>query len=129
MIRRPPRSTRTDTLFPYTTLFRSIGFRVVHARAISELHGSRRREDDLVRYFRALFDGAKELKLHRARKRAFIDETLAPNIEAVRVQRTRGYVLYAAAASWGNFILFAFIGITLFVLARLFPVEIGRAHV
>src|SRR3546814_3757082 len=26
MIRRPPRSTRTDTLFPYTTLFRSLGF-------------------------------------------------------------------------------------------------------
>src|SRR3546814_20068441 len=25
MIRRPPRSTRTDTLFPYTTLFRSLG--------------------------------------------------------------------------------------------------------
>src|SRR3546814_4945984 len=31
MIRRPPRSTRTDTLFPYTTLFRSI--RVVLAGA------------------------------------------------------------------------------------------------
>src|SRR3546814_9661878 len=27
MIRRPPRSTRTDTLFPYATLFRSLGFR------------------------------------------------------------------------------------------------------
>src|SRR3546814_17726047 len=26
MIRRPPRSTRTDTLFPYTTLFRSVNF-------------------------------------------------------------------------------------------------------
>src|SRR3546814_18429276 len=26
MIRRPPRSTRTDTLFPYTTLFRSAGW-------------------------------------------------------------------------------------------------------
>src|SRR3546814_2585582 len=25
MIRRPPRSTRTDTLFPYTTLFRAVG--------------------------------------------------------------------------------------------------------
>src|SRR3546814_15445478 len=25
MIRRPPRATRTDTLFPYTTLFRSVG--------------------------------------------------------------------------------------------------------
>src|SRR3546814_13490452 len=28
MIRRPPRSTRTDTLFPYTTLFRSVLHRV-----------------------------------------------------------------------------------------------------
>src|SRR3546814_14490319 len=27
MLRRPPRSTRTDTLFPYTTLFRSSGAR------------------------------------------------------------------------------------------------------
>lgn len=100
------------------------GFRLVHTRAIFDLRGSRRREDDLVRHFRALFDGAKELKLHRARKQAFIDDTLAPNVEAVRVQRTRGYVLYAAAASWGNFILLAFIGVTLFVLARLFPVDV-----
>src|SRR3546814_11944204 len=29
MIRRPPRSTRTDTLFPYTTLFRSFGAGVI----------------------------------------------------------------------------------------------------
>src|SRR3546814_11527732 len=32
MIRRPPRSTRTDTLFPYTTLFRS-------AIAVDDVHG------------------------------------------------------------------------------------------
>src|SRR3546814_16989726 len=31
MIRRPPRSTRTATLFPYTTLFRSAGFVVLLA--------------------------------------------------------------------------------------------------
>src|SRR3546814_9199571 len=31
MIRRPPRSTRTDTLFPYTTLFRS-GFGMPQSR-------------------------------------------------------------------------------------------------
>src|SRR3546814_5441361 len=38
MIRRPPRSTRTDTLFPYTTLFRSTRFAAVHAlsRALVE---------------------------------------------------------------------------------------------
>src|SRR3546814_16620858 len=33
MIRRPPRSTRTDTLFPYTTLFRSIHRRAEQAAA------------------------------------------------------------------------------------------------
>src|SRR3546814_11067740 len=31
MIRRPPRSTRTDTLFPYTTLFRSALLEILHA--------------------------------------------------------------------------------------------------
>src|SRR3546814_14406565 len=36
MIRRPPRSTRTDTLFPYTTLFRSNGD-VVH-RVVLQAH-------------------------------------------------------------------------------------------
>src|SRR3546814_4722064 len=36
MIRRPPRSTRTDTLFPYTTLFRSLGpFHALQAGARS----------------------------------------------------------------------------------------------
>src|SRR3546814_10068081 len=32
MIRRPPRSTRTDTLFPYTTLFRSVWIGAVCGR-------------------------------------------------------------------------------------------------
>src|SRR3546814_12694383 len=32
MIRRPPRSTRTDTLFPYTTLFRSGPVRTLESR-------------------------------------------------------------------------------------------------
>src|SRR3546814_13788803 len=34
MIRRPPRSTRTDTLFPYTTLFRSGVLRLVDQQVI-----------------------------------------------------------------------------------------------
>src|SRR3546814_9377913 len=38
MIRRPPRSTRTDTLFPYTTLFRSRG----RARVVGDRGAGRR---------------------------------------------------------------------------------------
>src|SRR3546814_4046386 len=37
MIRRPPRSTRTDTLFPYTTLFRSWVFDVTDLQNITAL--------------------------------------------------------------------------------------------
>src|SRR3546814_6990626 len=36
MRRRPPRSTRTDTLFPYTTLFRSHGFAGARAPGFHE---------------------------------------------------------------------------------------------
>src|SRR3546814_20613490 len=38
MLRRPPRSTRTDTLFPYTTLFRATWIHA--ARAYAELNGA-----------------------------------------------------------------------------------------
>src|SRR3546814_8706504 len=38
MIPRPPRSTRTDTLFPYTTLFRSIILEDYFRRRSSQIH-------------------------------------------------------------------------------------------
>src|SRR3546814_4708771 len=38
MIRRPPRSTRTDTLFPYTTLFRSYSTQSEHMPASHKAH-------------------------------------------------------------------------------------------
>src|SRR3546814_11940861 len=37
MIRRPPRSTRTDTLFPYTTLFRSGHWIAVRGSSITQV--------------------------------------------------------------------------------------------
>src|SRR3546814_3414809 len=46
MIRRPPRSTRTDTLFPYTTLFRSAADRYARSGGFDErrrVHSGRRR--------------------------------------------------------------------------------------
>src|SRR3546814_10151523 len=41
MLRRPPRSTRTDTLFPYTTLFRSIS--LDHRNSWQDSSGKSRR--------------------------------------------------------------------------------------
>src|SRR3546814_20587594 len=42
MIRLPPRSTRTDTLFPYTTLFRSTATADLLNRPVNELSGGER---------------------------------------------------------------------------------------
>src|SRR3546814_11526238 len=47
MIRRPPRSTRTDTLFPYTTLFRSFGLQI-EQRAYSTAEEARDQVAELV---------------------------------------------------------------------------------
>src|SRR3546814_1762270 len=62
MIRRPPRSTRTDTLFPYTTLFRSVlpsegrgrGFESRRMRHIDSRFESRSKRSDKARSLRAL---------------------------------------------------------------------------
>src|SRR3546814_4441160 len=59
MIRRPPRSTRTDTLFPYTTLFRSGGAylaRVLawHGRIVPRRGGDARNLGQLPRRGRAI---------------------------------------------------------------------------
>src|SRR3546814_16769762 len=48
MIRRPPRSTRTDTLFPYTTLFRAPDRRPA-ARRSDQAHRRRNQRVELVR--------------------------------------------------------------------------------
>src|SRR3546814_12200485 len=64
MIRRPPRSTRTDTLFPYTTLFRSpahaahvsfLNRRLFHGRAGTSYPSRSARRDDAP--YRSLYIG------------------------------------------------------------------------
>src|SRR3546814_7084528 len=53
MIRRPPRSTRTDTLFPYTTLFRSSALPPPHRCATGRIN-VRYRSKSAVRSLRSI---------------------------------------------------------------------------
>src|SRR3546814_16991450 len=55
MIRRPPRSTRTDTLFPYTTLFRSTGeSQATHDVELMDLRARVAELDELQQQLQAL---------------------------------------------------------------------------
>src|SRR3546814_8897947 len=48
MLRRPPRSTRTDTLFPYTTLFRSLGLDALRLEPAARRRGIFGRDADMA---------------------------------------------------------------------------------
>src|SRR3546814_2123122 len=63
MIRRPPRSTRTDTLFPYTTLFRSLGIGVltfVRGDILRDIHQHRAGSAGTGNV-EGLFDGLRQI--------------------------------------------------------------------
>jgi putative ATP-binding cassette transporter len=83
-------------------------------RATDYLRGARSEEDRLFSHFRALFAGAKELRLHAPRRKAFLDGELAPSVRAVEQLRTRGLILDTVAGTWGNFLFFVAIGGVLF---------------
>src|SRR3546814_1847703 len=99
MIRRPPRSTRTDTLFPYTTLFRS-SLVVWHGFTLP-----------LLMSFAALLGGVALYILFRARLNA---TERAPFIGRLKGRRTFEAVLGA---------------IVLAARALLRWFKVGRAHV
>src|SRR3546814_741003 len=56
MIRRPPRSTRTDTLFPYTTLFRSKGTSLKHITLTQYLVEQQRKKQAVSAEVRLLIE-------------------------------------------------------------------------
>src|SRR3546814_5880661 len=84
MIRRPPRSTRTDTLFPYTTLFRSVGDlrRLQIARTLNLIIHVARTLDHRMVEGTANSLGLQRRRLHRdlCRSQAFGPRRLVPRI-------------------------------------------------
>lgn len=94
----------------------SLGYHLANMRATRHLERAAREQDRLFEHFRSLVDGSKELRLNVARRRRFRKEVLGQTIEKVRRERTVGMSVFLAAAGWGNFLIYAFIGLVLFVL-------------
>jgi putative ATP-binding cassette transporter len=96
----------------------SLVYHRAHERALQHLRRARTLEDELFQHFRALLEGAKELKLHHARRNAFLSELLNRCVERVREQRVRGLRISVASTSFGSFLFFVLIGTVLFGLGR-----------
>lgn len=82
-------------------------------RANSLFRSARSGQDALLKCFRAVTEGTKELQLHAPRSAAFFSEALIPCAESVRRQTVSGMQAYAAAWVWGQALLFAAIGLLL----------------
>lgn len=103
-----------------TTLgFMVVGILTYQLPVISALRSFRRaREhaDQLMSHFRALTDGAKELKLHRQRREAFFSEVLQSTASEIRKENTHGTTIFTAASSWGQILVFVVVGLVVFFL-------------
>src|SRR3546814_15510088 len=89
MIRRPPRSTRTDTLFPYTTLFRSLQSeqpaRQLHMLSSGRCRVAKRPDCGNLRV-ETMVIGQIEMKRHRTCRRGSINH-VEPNDFAAAVDQ------------------------------------------
>ncbi|MGS1107008.1 cyclic peptide export ABC transporter [Achromobacter anxifer] len=99
----------------------SLGYHLAHLRAIRHLEVASKEQDRLFGHFRSLVEGAKELRLHAVKRRRFSDDVLGCSIETVRRERALGMSIFLVSSAWGNFLLYGFIGLTLFVLVGNVP--------
>jgi putative ATP-binding cassette transporter len=99
----------------------TLGYHLAHLRAIKHLDAAAREQDGLFDHFRSLVDGAKELRLNRAKRQNFTERLLGTSIETVRRRRARGMSIFLLSSSWGSFLIYAFIGLVLFALVGEVP--------
>jgi putative ATP-binding cassette transporter len=99
----------------------ALGHYLAQRKAMEFLKKASREHDRLFGYFRSLTDGAKELRLNAQKRALFRDKLLGQSIEEARKNRTIGASIFMASSRWGNFLIYAFIGLVLFVLAENIP--------
>lgn len=85
------------------------------------LAASRRQWDVLFGHFRALTEGVKELKLHRARRGVFLSDQLEGTAQELRRAGSAGDTVFALVSSWGQLLVFVLIGLLVFAAPGLLP--------
>ena len=93
-----------------------VSYQFAMTRAQYYFKKARESWDLLYKDFRALTEGTKELKLHRARREAFLSKVLSVNAQTLRRHNIYANAIYNGARSWGQVLIFVFIGLLLFVL-------------
>src|SRR3546814_18114549 len=97
MIRRPPRSTRTDTLFPYTTLFRSKLLKSQTATIHEQAAASTIPVETLQRAFQNIYDTMDAIDTFKLKALDSMKTTV--DTLSTEVEKSRGYIERAEGAA------------------------------
>lgn len=98
-------------------------YRGISKTAHVYLQRGRHHLDALMKHIDALISGTRELKVHAARRHAFMAELLEPADARVREQQIAGFTIQNAAATMGRLQFFVMIGLLLFAGRPVFALD------
>jgi putative pyoverdin transport system ATP-binding/permease protein len=85
-------------------------------RGLRSLKLAREEANHLLKHYRAMTEGSKELKLHNKRRAAFLDEEVRATARTMRDHNLTGLTFYSLAEGWSKLLFYIFFGVILFVL-------------
>jgi putative pyoverdin transport system ATP-binding/permease protein len=100
-------------------------YKKILVRAKRELNQSRQEKDRLFEHFKAVTDGAKELKLGFDRRESFFDDDLQVTAAKTRDSQVRGLSWFSLIDNFGKFAFFLTFGLVLFVFPRVLKMDAG----
>jgi putative ATP-binding cassette transporter len=92
-------------------------YRLAAGKALHFFHRSRRGMDEVIGQIRAMVEGTKELKMHRARRLSFLRNVERSTTLQQKDQKA-GQIVFSAASSWGQVLFFILTGFIILVLPR-----------
>jgi len=87
------------------------------------LRRSRETWDRLHKYFRALTEGFKELKLHYARRESFLSDGINRTAMSLCRENMMGYTIHSIASTWSQLLFLVVIGVMVFAIAPYFGMD------
>ncbi|MFP5265167.1 MAG: cyclic peptide export ABC transporter [Blastocatellia bacterium] len=112
----------SGSLLSVTMGFMLVGVIIYQLPTVKGIRHLRLARDDsnlMLKHFRNLTGGIKELKLHSQRRKSFLTEVLESTASSFRKRSVDGMTLFIAAGSSGQFLAFLLIGSILFLLPKL----------
>ncbi|AFY56948.1 cyclic peptide transporter [Rivularia sp. PCC 7116] len=116
----------SSTVFTFTVGFVMIAvgsIQLLINRAQGYLVTGRDEQDRLLKHFRAITEGIKELKLHTARRQEFFDSELQHSAAICRDQNSAALLTFSVSTGLGNLLFFILVGLLLFLLPQIAPIS------